>query len=80
MEINKNRQKAFELYNKFRQANGVMAANGYAKKQAIICVDEMLELNIAWIDEGIQKDYPKRFDLEQTREFWQKVKEELNKL
>lgn len=67
MEINKNRQKAFELYNKFRQANGVMAANGYAKKQAIICVDLFIELftNLEMIAEI---------------NYWEGVKAELKKL
>lgn len=51
-----------------------------AIKCAKIAVDEILELNIAWIDEDIQKDYPKRFDLEQTSEFWQEVKNELNNM
>ncbi len=37
------KKKALELYNKFRDANGTMTANGYAKKQAIICVDEIIK-------------------------------------
>lgn len=47
---------------------------------AKIAVDEILELNIAWINKEIQEDYPTRFDLEQTREFWQEVKQELEKM
>lgn len=37
------KDKAIELYNRFRNANGVMSANGYAKKQALICVDEIIK-------------------------------------
>lgn len=88
-----HKQKAEELVEKYSPMmycymGSGMLSNDYdekvVKENAIECakiaVDEILELNIAWIDEGIQKDYPKRFDLEQTREYWQEVKNELNKM
>lgn len=61
------KQKAIELYHRFREANGVMVANGYAKKQAIICVDLFIEVfaNLEMIAEI---------------NYWQGVKEELQKL
>lgn len=61
------KQKAIELYHKFRNANGVMAANGYAKKQAIICVDLFIEVftNMEMIAEI---------------NYWEGVKVELKKL
>lgn len=61
------KQKAIELYHKFREANGVIAANGYAKKQAIICVDLFIEVftNLEMITEI---------------KYWQGVKEELKKI
>ena len=39
----KTREKAIELYNKFRNENSVMTANIRAKKQAIICVNEIIK-------------------------------------
>lgn len=61
------KQKAIELYHKFRNANGVMAANGYAKKQSIICVDLFIEVFT---------------NMEMVAEinYWQGVKVELKKL
>lgn len=61
------KQEAIELYHKFREANGLMAANGYAKKQAIICVDLFIEVftNMEMIPEI---------------NYWEGVKEELKKL
>lgn len=61
------KQKAIELYHKFREANGVMAANGYAKKQSIICVDLFIEVFT---------------NLEMASEinYWEEVKKELQKL
>jgi hypothetical protein len=37
------KQKALEMYNKFRNENSVMTANVRAKKQALICVDEIMK-------------------------------------
>lgn len=37
------KQKAIELYNKFRNENSVTTANIRAKKQAIICVNEIIK-------------------------------------
>lgn len=67
METPKN--KAIELYNKFREANGLMAANGYAKKQAIICVDEIIKVFDLYGN-----------DLMGEINYWQEVKTKLNKL
>lgn len=67
MTINKERQKAFELYNKFRKENGVMAANGYAKKQAILCVEEITELLC-------------NLELLEELKYWEKVQQELKKI
>jgi hypothetical protein len=67
METPKN--KAIELYNKFREANGLMAANGYAKKQAIICVDEIIKAFDLYGN-----------DLMGEINYWQEVKTKLNKL
>ena len=36
------KEKAVELYNKFRNENAVMTANIRAKKQALISIDEIL--------------------------------------
>lgn len=61
------KQKAIELYHRFREANGVMAANGYAKKQAIICVNLFIEVftNLEIVSEI---------------KYWEGVKVELKKL
>ena len=66
------KEKAIELYNKFRDANGTMVANGYAKKQAVICVDEIIST--------IKIDYMRVQNRMQTVAYWQEVKTELNKL
>lgn len=84
MEPKLKSKELVEKYQKVRIFDDISGGFPLDNKEAIECakiaVDEILELNIAWIDEGIQKDYPKRFDLEQTREFWQEVKNELNKM
>ncbi len=63
------KEKAIELYNKFRNANSTMAANGYAKKQAIICVDEIIKAFDLYGN-----------DLMGEINYWQEVLNELNKL
>ena len=40
------KQKALELYNKFRDENSVMTSNIIAKKQAFICIKEIIDLMI----------------------------------
>jgi hypothetical protein len=44
------KQKALEIYNKFRNENSVMTANVRAKKQAIICIDEIMEAHNTYYD------------------------------
>ena len=61
------KEKAIELYNKFRKANGLMAANGYAKKQALIAIDEIIKACTNVSGYTMNKDY------------WQEVKTELKK-
>lgn len=75
----KAKDKAIDLYNKFRNANGVMSANGYAKKQAIISVNEILEqLDIIYIgiDEMDLGNSPKGF-IDIQIDFYKEVKKEL---
>jgi hypothetical protein len=66
------KEKAIELYNKFRNENPVMAANVRAKKQALIAVDEILkELKEFNVLDG--------YGIESS-EYWEQVKTELNNL
>jgi hypothetical protein len=58
------KEKAIHLYNKFRNENSVMSANIRAKKQALICVEEIIAELV----------YDKQF------EYWQEVKQEIEKL
>lgn len=59
------KEKAIELYNKFRKENPVMAANVRAKKQSLIAVQEIIDTFI-YVD-------PKKG-------YWHDVKEEIQKL
>lgn len=63
------KEKAIELYNKFRNENSVMTSNIRAKKQTFICLDEII------------KSYNTK-NLIYTKEviYWNEVKEELSKL
>lgn len=70
------KDKAIELYNKFRNANGTMAANGYAKKQAIICIEEICRENLV-IDQPITDDVETIGILNKRYAFWKEVKKEL---
>ena len=72
------KEKAIEIYNKFRNENSVMAVNIRAKKQALICVKEI-------IDNSPFKDYGFKFDtissrLEAVESYWFEVKSELEAL
>ena len=44
------KQKALEMYNKFRNENSVMTANVRAKKQALICIEEIMEEHNSYYD------------------------------
>jgi len=58
------KEKAVELYNKFRNENPVMAANIRAKKQALLAVNEILGI----LFQHHEIDY------------WKEVKSEIEKL
>jgi hypothetical protein len=56
------KEKAIEIYNKFRNENSIMTANIRAKKQALICVDEILEscyLEKEWFFEEVKEEINK---------------------
>ena len=62
------KEKAIELYNKFRNENPVMSANIRAKKQALIAVNEIIKV---------------LYDTNDTDEeygYWTDVKQELIQL
>lgn len=44
------KQKALEIYNKFRNENSVMTANVRAKKQALICIEEIMTEHNTYYD------------------------------
>lgn len=68
------KEKALELYHKFRNANGSLSGNGYAKKQAILCAEEILNLpkttGLGTFKPIIREDY----------DYWKEVKQELENL
>jgi hypothetical protein len=75
-QIMKPKEKAIELYNKFRNENLVMTSNIRSKKQALICVKEVIQqweyIDTYIADLGGQ--------LNPNLKFWIKVKSELEAL
>ena len=61
------KEKAIEIYNKLRNENSIMTANARAKKQALICVDEIINSH----DWNVLKD---------GLDYWFEVKQEIEKL
>jgi hypothetical protein len=76
------KEKAWELYHKYRALEGKFGDkvlyNYDAKQCALIAVDEILE-NVDYFFTELEKDgLPNKFDDE--IEYWQEVKQEINKL
>ena len=76
------KEKAKELISKFTFLKiPEDDAKFYNPKQcALICVQEIFDLGVYWNAKDLVKDYPNRYGHESTYEFWQDVKEELEKL
>ena len=83
------KEKAKELVERFKPYNQEYqeGTDGFyeddlegAKQCALICVDEILELDVAWYDEKLIKDYPRTYTADQSFEYWQEVKNEIEKL
>jgi hypothetical protein len=73
------KEQAQELINKYSEHSYISLTNNpttsYHKKQcALICVDEILE------SKPTSKVHTFKCDLKISREYWQEVKEEINKL
>ena len=66
------KEKAWELYNKYRTLEGKFGDkvlyNYDAKQCALIAVDEILKANVVWYEGSIPNKY------------WQNVKKEIQKL
>jgi len=60
------KEKALELYNKFRNEIPVVSANVRGKRIALICVSEILKVN------------PQSDQEYSTVSFWQEVKHEID--
>ena len=86
-------QKAGELIEKFRKITTYQyqeyAGANYStfehdietlRNCAMQYVGEILELDVMWLGEDVVADYPKVYSPDQCREFWQSVKDELNKI
>ena len=75
------KEKAKDLYNKFRNENSVMTANVKAKKQAIIAVEEIIksEPNIPMFSDKYNIR-TKSYKSITAFEYWQEVKRELELL
>lgn len=72
------KEKAIELYNKFRNDAPVLEANYKSKRIALMCIDEI-------IDNCPFRDYCFKFDsissrLYSVEKFWEQVKHEMQKL
>lgn len=72
------KEKAIELYNKFRNDAPVLEANYKSKRRALMCIDEI-------IDNFPFRDYGFKFDsissrLDSVEKFWDEVKHEMQKL
>jgi len=50
-----------------------------SKQCALICIEEILNLPVIWIDEKLQKEQPENYEPESTIEFWEQVKVEIEK-
>lgn len=75
------KEKALELCNKFMISNSYQAIVWYnARICATIAINEILELDVVWYDIQLTKDYPKLYKNHQTIEFWEDVKNEIEKL
>ena len=72
------KEKAIELYNKFRNENSAMSANIRAKKQAILCVEQIID-NFPFRDYGFSY-YSISSRIDAVSEFWEQVKLELQGL
>lgn len=79
-------EKAAELIDKFEKQPisipyagiNYMRPNS-AIKCAILAVNEILELNIFWIDESLVTSEPENYKAQDTVEFWEEVLEILEK-
>ena len=77
------KEKAAELVDKFTQTNG----NGFfAKECALIAVDEIISTqprypsNVDWDDVGATHQYFYEAQHEEALNYWQEVKQEIEKL
>jgi hypothetical protein len=64
------KEKAIELYNKFRNIAPVLEANYKSKQRALIAVDELIKQEISLL--GLSDKY--------VPTWWNMVKDEINKL
>lgn len=71
------KQKADELIDKYMKECNIAIAGAYciwqtlAKKQAMIVVDEIMELPVVWYDKSISEEDG------DTIEYWEQVKQEI---
>lgn len=76
------RKKAAELIEKFRPHSSISVTPAagnwidHAKACAVICVDEILELNVCWFDESLVST-ENNIEASATLEYWERLKEEI---
>jgi len=73
------KEKAIELYGKFRNENSAMSSNIRAKKQAYICVDEILKALKITIGH-CELRVVDAMEVVKDLGYWQDVKKEIEKL
>lgn len=78
------KEKARELFDKFylvcQEYREEIQCSIQAKKCAVNAIDEIIELPIYWIDAELQKSNIIYYPIQGTEEFWNEVKQEIEKL
>jgi len=78
------KEKAIELYNKFRNESPVLEANYKSKRRALMCVDEVInsikELGEELFDKQGTDSYTARCLNYNKKAFYKEVKSEMQKL
>lgn len=72
------KEKAEKLFFKFSDCGDTPDA--YAINHAIIAVEEILELDVAWQDKQVVDKYSKTYTPDQCKEYWQQVKQHLEEM
>ncbi len=73
------KEKALELINDFYPCTDVPRHEN-AVKCAILALEEIINLDVVWVEEETQKMYPRAYDSDQCKEYWDEVLTELKSM